>query len=561
MIAFAGSEPRPVPPGPGDVPGPCQEPMSPPRAWTLPLTSAALLVVAFLLPFPPANAVLFVPVLAWLERHPGAGSKERFRGMLRFTVPAYAVALYWVWAMLSISWLAGLMWLGLVVLFAIPNAAALAVASWMRTAAGWSWGIVLPVCWLPVEWARTFGDLRMTADHVAYGLAKYPFFCQFADIVGPYGVGAVVLASNGLIADVWLGRGRRRAVAAGALVGILSVVLAYDAWAWNRWGETAAETVRVGIVQPDIPIAVKNDLTTSVEQLRALDRLTFEAADQGAKLIVWPETARPEPMYHWLDTPGTYRLPEISPLARELDVAMLVGSEYAEVRTGEDYDFYNAAFAIHPDGTVDPIWAAKNYLVPFVEKTPFESLFGRIVEGRGGEWHWLSGGFREGPRATVLPYEFGGVGVLVCFEQLFPDLPRELARSGAAFQVVITNDAWWGRTRFQGYQRDVLRLRAIENRSAFVRAANTGISGFVDVRGRYRIEGPMFEEAVFVDDVPVRERTTLYTRYGDVVAGLALALLAIGAAVGRHRDAGRTYDRSAGGGVIVGAPAGDDAAG
>ena len=190
--------------------------MAPRHDWILPLASAALLVVAFLLPFPPANALLFVPVLAWLERSLDAPPRERFRGMLRFTVPAYAVALYWVWAMLSISWLAGLMWLALIILFAVPNAAALAVAAWMRRAAGWSWGVVLPACWLPVEWARTFGDLRMTADHVAYSLAKYPFFCQFADVVGPYGVGAVVLACNGFIADIWLGKGRRRAAAAAA---------------------------------------------------------------------------------------------------------------------------------------------------------------------------------------------------------------------------------------------------------------------------------------------------------------------------------------------------------
>ena len=336
----------------------------------------------------------------------------------------------------------------------------------------------------------------------------------------------------------------------------------YDAWAWKHWAEPAGRTVRVGIVQPNVLVEDKNDETTSVDQLRTLDRLTFEAADQGAKLIVWPETARPEPMYHWLDTPGTYRLPEIAPVARTLDVAMLIGSEYARVRTGEDYDFYNAAFAVHPDGTVDPTWAAKRYLVPFVEKTPFETVFGRLVQGRGGEWHWLSGGFREGPRATVLPYAFGGVGVLVCFEQLFADLPRELTRAGAAFQVVVTNDAWWGRTLFQDYQRDVLRLRAIENRSAFVRAANTGISGFVDPRGLYRVEGPLFEEAVLVDDVPLREGTTIYTRFGDVVIGVALVVLVIGTAIGRRRDAvrpvdppagsGGSVDPSAGGGVVVG---------
>jgi apolipoprotein N-acyltransferase len=459
--------------------------------------------------------------------------------MLRFTIPAYAVALHWVWAMLWISWLAALMWFGLLLLFALPNALALTIAGWMRRATGGAWGWILPACWLPFEWARSFGDLRMTADHVAHSMAKYPFLCQFADVVGPYGVGAVVLACNGLVADMILRRGRGRWIAATALIATVIVVLAYDLWAWRHW-DRVEDTVRVAIVQPNIPIEEKNEEALAVDQWRVLNRLTFQAADEGAELIVWPETVRPEPMYHWLEAPETYRMPEISIVAESLDVEMLIGSEYGRVRSREDWDFYNAAFAVHADGTLDAAWTAKRYLVPFVEKVPFEKLLGKILTDRGGEWRWLSGGFRPGPPTVTLPFRFGDAGVLICFEQLFADLPRELTLAGADFQVVLTNDAWWGRTMFQGYQRDVLRMRAIENRMSFVRAANTGISGFVDPRGRYRVEGELFEEAVLVDDVALKRwGLTPYDRVGDVVAWLSLAVMLAGAAVGRRRDAAR----------------------
>jgi len=535
--------------------------MAAPRDWILPLLSAVLLFAAFLTPALPANLVFLVPVLVWMDRHAGVPGAVRFRAMLRFTVPAYAVALYWVWAMLWISWLAGLMWLGLLLLFAIPNAAALAVAGWVRRSAGWSWGVALPACWLPVEWARTFGDLRMTADQVAYSLAKYPFLCQIADVVGPFGLGAVLLAVNGTIADLFVARGRGRARAAVALVVLVAGVLGYDAWAWQRWSEDGA-TVRVGIVQPDVPIDEKNDEARAVDQLTVLNRLTFEAADRGAELVVWPETARPEPMYHWLDHPATYRMPELSALARALDVAMLVGSEYARVRSSEDYDFYNAAFAIHRDGTLDPAWAAKVYLVPFVEKVPFERVLGPLVEGRGGEWRWLSGGFVSGPEAPILPFSFGRVGVTVCFEQLFPELPRKLALAGADLQVVLTNDAWWGRTAFQGFQRDALRLRAIESRTSFVRAANTGISGVVDARGRYRVESGLFEETVLVQDVPLRTGgPTPYVSTGDAAAWVAVAIGLVGVGIARRRDADRrtTFPpASPGGGTILGGVGGSD---
>ena len=101
----------------------------------------------------------------------------------------------------------------------------------------------------------------------------------------------------------------------------------------------------------------------------------------------------------------------------------------------------------------------------------------------------------------MLALDGARVGVLVCYEQLFPDLARALRNAGAEFQVVITNDAWFGRTFFQRYQADALRLRAIENRSAFVRVANTGISGFVDRSRAIPRTHRLFEKAVEVSDV------------------------------------------------------------
>ena len=128
--------------------------------------------------------------------------------------------------------------------------------------------------------------------------------------------------------------------------------------------------------------------------------------------------------------------------------------------------------------------------------------------------------------------EAGGAefGVLVCYEQLFAELARELRNAGARFQAVITNDAWFGRTFFQTYQANALRLRAIENRSAFVRAANTGISGFVDRRGLYHESTPLFEQDVRAWDVGLAGPPTLYDRTGDailwpVLAGLLWAMV------------------------------------
>jgi apolipoprotein N-acyltransferase len=273
---------------------------------------------------------------------------------------------------------------------------------------------------------------------------------------------------------------------------------------------------------------IKRGSGTEAEQSQRLLELSRQAAKAEPDLIVWPESSWPVTLIHWLDTPSSYALPEVQQLARELGIAHLIGVEYARVRARDDYDLYNAAVVIDAEGRLNPQWAAKVYLVPFVEATPFRSIFGPLVEGRGGEWHWLAGGFEPGPRSQVIEVDGARAGVLVCYEQLFPDLTRDLRNAGAQFQVVVTNDAWFGRTPFQYFLANAPRLRAIENRTSFVRVANTGISGFVDSRGRYHERIGLFEVGVAAYDVELSDTVTVYDRVGDVVVWvLILGLLAV----------------------------------
>jgi apolipoprotein N-acyltransferase len=338
-------------------------------------------------------------------------------------------------------------------------------------------------------------------------------------------VGAFLLVVNGLAfetARFWGRPAGRRAAVAVALV--LVTVLVYDGWAWTRpVGE--GRTLRVALVQPNIPLAVKHDPGTAGEQWRTLVDLTRRAAESDPDLIVWPESARPIPLIHELDRPESRQMVEVQALASQVAVPLLIGVEYARLRAGEGYRVLNAVFGVDADGRLLEDWTAKVYLVPFVEATPFRSLLGPLVEDRGGEWHWLAGGFEPGPRNVVIDIAGARVGALVCYEQLFADLARGLRNAGAEMQVIVTNDAWFGRSLFQPYQANAVRLRAIENRTAYVRAANTGISGFVDPRGRYHERTGLFEQTVEVWDVPLTTRRTVYDRTGDAIAWLAIAAL------------------------------------
>jgi apolipoprotein N-acyltransferase len=70
------------------------------------------------------------------------------------------------------------------------------------------------------------------------------------------------------------------------------------------------------------------------------------------------------------------------------------------------------------------------------------------------------------------------------------------------------------------------RFRAIENRIWLVRAANTGISAFIDPSGRIGGATPIFVTLSTTAKVGLGSRLTLYRRIGDA---LPLAFLLLGA--------------------------------
>ena len=65
-------------------------------------------------------------------------------------------------------------------------------------------------------------------------------------------------------------------------------------------------------------------------------------------------------------------------------------------------------------------------------------------------------------------------------------------------------------------------FRAIENRVPVARAANTGISGFIDSRGRILGTSDIFVEAAMTQELSIGHETSIYTKYGDIFAYLCI---------------------------------------
>jgi apolipoprotein N-acyltransferase len=128
------------------------------------------------------------------------------------------------------------------------------------------------------------------------------------------------------------------------------------------------------------------------------------------------------------------------------------------------------------------------------------------------------GNFKSGKVIYNFSLPQGRFGVLICFEIIFPDLCRRFVKKGADFLVTITNDAWFGRTSAAYQHFSIAVFRAVENRVFIARAANTGITGFIDPKGKILKKGEIFTEEAMIDTIRLSKAKTFYTLYGDVFA-------------------------------------------
>jgi apolipoprotein N-acyltransferase len=179
--------------------------------------------------------------------------------------------------------------------------------------------------------------------------------------------------------------------------------------------------------------------------------------------------------------------------------------------------YLNSAFLISPTGAVLGR-SDKLHLVPFGEYVPMAALFpfvNKMVAGIGD--------FSPGKSALPLETTGGKIGVLVCFEGIFPEVSRAYVQAGVGILVNITNDAWFGKSSAPYQHLSMTVFRAVENRVPLVRAANTGISAVIDSKGHVRGMTQLFEEATLEGQVRRGEGGSFYSRHGDLFALVCLA--------------------------------------
>jgi apolipoprotein N-acyltransferase len=318
-----------------------------------------------------------------------------------------------------------------------------------------------------------------------------------------------------LVLDRW---GGRKKLPIKEVAFVLLLFLAAGLYGFWRSGDVTrsiahgASRIKVALIQGNIEQDVKWNPSYLTKTMETYSDLSLKASQSRPDLLIWPEAATP---FHF-ESSKVYHGMVLDVLQRAR-THLLLGSP-ARRTVGESTRYYNSAFLLSPSGDVVERYD-KVHLVPYGEYVPLKQFFpfiDKMVEGIGD--------FTPGDRVKVLPLSKGNVGVLICYEIIFPDLTRQFVREGATVLVNLTNDAWFGRTGAPYQHFSMAVFRAIENRRFVARAANTGISGIIDPTGRIQSQTEIFTKEVVVDTIYALGLPTFYTRYGDIFAILCVAI-------------------------------------
>jgi apolipoprotein N-acyltransferase len=478
--------------------------------------------------FPPVNTgeaayVLALPAVLWAYRRPA------FR-IFAWTVLGSQVL---AWTLL-LGWLHHVTWVGLLLLGPFVG---LIVGAWYL--AVW-WAIPrlaghpamvriiallgLAALWVMLEWLRSVLFSGFPWLPLAASQWQRPLVLQSASYAGAWSVSFILILFNlagGAYAHriFFEGATGLRKRSPEFMLALMVLVFSSFPFLTEMMGPPRAKLGRVALIQPYIPQDEKWDSARATEVVRTIEQVTVDANDRGAPdFIIWPEAVVPWPLF---------RDPSVGPwlesIARRTGKPLLLGTVYTGGQNPQDPLWYNGAFVVDPVRGVTSPGYAKRKLVPFGEYIPLRPLFGWLEK-----FVPIGGDFQRGNAVAPLLVTAGvnrlPVGVLICYEDVFPALARESVRSGAEVLAVLTNNAWYGEggAAYQHAAHSV--LRAVESRRPVIRCGNGGWSGWIDEFGNIRAtlkdeNGSVYfrggETVTITRDLRWHDRLSFYTEHGD----------------------------------------------
>ncbi len=363
--------------------------------------------------------------------------------------------------------------------------------------------------------------------NLAHALYNRPIFIQLADLGGV----PLVLLAILLINEFWAlallkldtsRRGFAHALACGLMV--LALMVGYGSLRLMEFDHTPtgqSVKLRIGAVQPNMPVDWQRQGITETELLLPLFQKTRELAQQNdLDLLVWPEIPVP---FSYTES-GLHRQ-QVDKLVQETGVPLMMMSGYIfekNSQPGQVERYYNAAEYITDKGQEGVYY--KRRLSPFGEQIPFEKTFPWLRKLFPNGHHYINGTepqvFPVGPGVRAIP--------VICYESIFPDLTRDAVLSiGGNLLINQVNDGWFGDTPASEIHLALGLFRSVEFRLPMVRVANSGISALINASGVMQPgkKTQLFVESVIPGELSIVSTKTFFAVHGNLLLWGMVSLL------------------------------------
>ncbi len=435
----------------------------------------------------------------------------------------------------------------------ITNAALMAVVFWLfhltrrnlGDRAGFA-GLIL--YWLSFEYLHMHWSINWPWLNFGNVFAHHPWMVQWYEYTGSPGGSLWILSLNILVflaLKAWISGRRPRATRIAIGSGLLLLIPLVVSYSIYSNYEEQGEAVEIVLVQPNLDPYKTKFTTDPFWQLDLMLHLADSADTENTRFYVLPETALQEGAkidgrnanglvfnglweHTYNDSRSVHMMQDF---LKDRDAAIIAGAADREYyKTKETlsaryikeldiyYENYNSTLLVTDEGVEK--WYRKSKLVPGVESIPFATVLS-FLDDLALDLGGASGSLGTQKEREVFEYDGMALSPTICYESVFGEFNTEFIENGSQAIFISTNDSWWQDS--PGYRQllDYGRLRAIETRKGIARAANTGITCFIDQKGDITSSLPWWTVTALKGEVHFNEVKTFYARHGDYISRVA----------------------------------------
>jgi apolipoprotein N-acyltransferase len=503
------------------------------RRLILTLLTGWLLAVSF-----PMSYLTFLVFIAWVPLLFVAEDDISF-----WTLVGHAFFAFWIWNVFTTFWVLNTSFIPGIVANTLN--AFLMTLPWMlyyyvRRHLGRVQSLVgLVAFWITFEYIHLYWEISWPWLNLGHYFATFPDMVQWYEFTGAFGGSLWIWLVNGALFLILVG-GRKelkyKTVAWALLLAPLAISFLVGALT-----SIEGEKAEVVIVQPNYEPHYEKFTVTQREQLERMISLANDKITDTTAYVIFPETVIRNVHINRINAhtgvAAFARLTQLHP-----NLAVVTGaSTYRTLTENEKddpatrlhissrgdstyWDLQNASLWIE-DGEVKEDYF-KSKLVPGAEIFPYHEFLPflkPVIDALGGT---KAGHFIQEEREVFGDDSFE-VAPAICYESIYGEYVGDYVKEGAKAIFIMTNDGWWDDTPGHEQHLAFARLRAIEHRRDIARAANTGISAFIDQKGRVHQPTGYEEAASIRGQLCFNDKMTFYTQYGDIIADLAVLLSAL----------------------------------